>query len=85
MNPTCEKCGARCCKTLIQNVDGFAAGPLELIMTRAVARVGNAVWINAPCNHLVDGKCSIYADRPAACSRYPVHGAACQATREHVP
>ena len=56
MNPTCEKCGARCCKTLIQNVDGFAAGPLELIMTRGVAR-----------------------------SRYPVHGAACQATREHVP
>ncbi len=81
MNSACEKCGGKCCKTLVFGAAGSDKDNLELLRTRAVAEFGGAIWIDARCKHLVNDECSIYADRPAACSAYPVHGAACVATR----
>ena len=81
MNDQCKECGGKCCKTLVMaRPDKFS----EILNTRVVGSQGAVVWINALCKYLVDGQCSIYADRPEACRTYEVDGVWCKKTREVV-
>ena len=81
MNQTCEKCGGKCCQTLVYPTARMSSGQRELLETREVGSMPDVIWINAPCKYLVDGRCSDYASRPRACIDYPVHGMDCVATR----
>ena len=81
MNDQCKECGGKCCKTLVMARPAVID---EILATRVVGSDGAVIWIDSTCKYLVDGQCSIYADRPEACRTYEVDGVWCKKTREVV-
>jgi Fe-S-cluster containining protein len=84
MNQTCKECGGKCCKTIMMAFD--ASCDQAFMATRGRVMTTNnkniVEWfIDAPCKHLKDGRCTIYEDRPQSCRTYEVGGVECKVTR----
>lgn len=85
MNPICEQCGGKCCKTLMLHAGHLTEEHKAFAMTRGI--VAEGMWIIwARCRHLREsGECGIYQTRPKVCRDYVIEGSECNFIREHVP
>ena len=80
MSKACELCKGACCESILLPIDASptttefyaARGSVFMIATSTFAEVP------ARCPHLSgSGKCKTYANRPVACSRFPVGSVMC--------
>jgi hypothetical protein len=79
--PTCQECGAQCCKVAFFACSDHQREFMQL--TRGATRAGNGVLLPARCRHLNEqDMCSVYEQRPLACSMWSVNGEGCRMVRE---
>lgn len=73
-DPRCRSCGAVCCRSFVsvpitwaeyERLLALGAQRLELSLHGE-----HRLIIDGACEFLVDGRCSIYADRPDLCRRF---------------
>jgi hypothetical protein len=73
-DPRCRTCGADCCRSFAsvplawdeyERLRALGAQRLELSLHGA-----HLLVIDGACEFLVDGRCSIYAERPELCRRF---------------
>ena len=79
MSSACVICRVACCEGMWVSLtcDTWTD---EWMATRGEVR-GSMVYVAARCKHLVDGRCSIYEDRPQVCRNY---ARGCDSCRETV-
>ncbi len=72
----CAVCKGACCEEFaIPNVP-VSTDEDRWLRHHATIR-GRWLFFDAACKQLVDGRCSIYRDRPLLCKRYPPGGDDC--------
>jgi uncharacterized protein len=73
-HPRCQSCDADCCRSFVsvpitweeyERLRALGAQRLELSLHGP-----HLLVIDGACEFLVDGRCSIYADRPDLCRRF---------------
>lgn len=74
------RCGGACCEYMIFWLNPEQCPPdtqrwyeLHGCKVDRLSAKMVAVHVPIPCTKLVDGKCSIYEDRPEMCRNYPQH------------
>ena len=82
MNPTCERCGGRCCLVFFLRVDENEE-LAEWLRARADSCSGDSIVFNHVCPKFANGKCLIYDKRPAACREAPVGDMRCRFAIAH--
>ncbi len=78
MNPACSLCRGACCVAIVMPL----ASPTHGVWLSYHGERISETHVELPCacKKLVDGKCSIYSQRPGVCEKYPVGGSSCRTT-----
>ena len=70
MSSRCDNC-CKCCEDIILTLETHPSADIKRwIELHDIEVIENKVRIKNKCTKLVDGKCSIYEDRPDNCRHY---------------
>ena len=78
----CDNCNGACCRSVVIQVQDMTVDQRRWAAMRGGID-GNRWQINSPCENLRgDGRCGVYADRPAVCRQFEPGSVECMAARK---
>jgi len=80
MNKICEQCDGACCKVKLFTTDwlqGTGAKSVHCVDEKSQKVIDGCIQIDKVCDHLKEGKCNIYKDRPQTCRDFKVGSEKC--------
>jgi len=80
INDLCKRCGGACCKVQLFSEDWLqATGAKEVHYDgeKGQYKMDGYICIDRVCDHLKDGLCGIYEDRPFNCKQFKVGSEKC--------
>jgi len=78
----CVKCRGGCCKRLSVEVYSNDNVPLDFLIVRNKSFYMRKSKDHRTCIALIEGKCSIYKNRPQVCRDFCVDNSRCQALQK---